>query len=384
MSDAPVEAGRSRICFVWIQFGPYLMDRCEAAAAALPGREVIGVEIAARSARHEYAWASQRDGGSFRKETVFPDDSYDRAGFLGRTWTLVRSVIGLDARHHFLCHYNMPSVFALAVVLRALGRRVFVMGDSKFDDRPRTLWREMVKRLFLMPYNGALVGGRRHREYLQFLGFKCRPIAEGFDTVSMTRLRALAAVPPAPDGVPFAGRRFVVVARLIAKKNLPLVIAAYGLYRRQAGDAARELVILSAGDLAEALQAEVRARNLQGVTFTGHVSDEDMARHLGAALALILPSIEEQWGVAVNEATFMGVPVLCSENVGARDTLVRNGINGFVFGADDVEGLAHLMADVASDEDRWRALAAAALVRAPLGDVDRFGEGVRALIAAAP
>ena len=209
-------------------------------------------------------------------------------------------------------------------------------------------------------------------------------MVEGFDTVSMARLRTLAEVPPAPEGTPFAKRCFITVARLIAKKNLPLVIAAYQLYRSKAGIDARELTILSSGELAEALKADVQMRNLLGVTFTSFVPDADMSRHLGDALALIMPSIEEQWGVAVNEALFLGVPILCSENVGARDGLVRNGLNGYVFNPDDAAGLAHWMEELASNETRWRSMATSSLVLAPSGDVSHFGTGIRSLIEAVP
>ena len=383
MSEETHVVRRPRLTFVWIQFGPYLMDRCEAAALELPNYDVVGVEIASKSTSH-YAWAPQGNGENFTKITLFPDDTYDRTGWLKQTWLLIKGVVGIGAKHNFLCHYNMSSVFVLAVILRFLGRRVFVMNDSKFDDRPRYLWREILKWFFLLPYNGALVGGRRHQEYLSFLGFQGRPVVEGFDTVSMARLRTLAEVPPAPEGTPFAKRCFITVARLIAKKNLPLVIAAYQLYRSKAGIDARELTILSSGELAEALKADVQMRNLLGVTFTSFVPDADMSRHLGDALALIMPSIEEQWGVAVNEALFLGVPILCSENVGARDGLVRNGLNGYVFNPDDAAGLAHWMEELASNETRWRSMATSSLVLAPSGDVSHFGTGIRSLIEAVP
>lgn len=381
MSESVPSSSRQKISFVWIQFGPYLMDRCEAAAAALPDSDIVGIEIASKSA-NQYSWAPQGNGQDFTKTTLFSGNSYEQTGWLPRTWKLIRGVVQLGARHNFLCHYNMPSIFLLAVTLRLLGRKVFIMNDSKFDDRPRSLWREIPKWLFLLPYNGALIGGRRHRDYLSFLGFKNRPMAEGFDTVSMTRLRMLAASSSERQEISYSDRNFVVIARLIAKKNLPLIIAAYQLYREMVGVNARGLTILSSGELQSALEAEVRQRNLAGITFTGFVPDEEMVGHLARGLALILSSMEEQWGVVVNEAMFLGVPVLCSENVGARDGLVRSGVNGHVFESNDPEGLAMLMVELGDDEARWRKLARGALDRAPSGDVYRFGEGVQALVKA--
>ena len=64
---------------------------------------------------------------------------------------------------------------------------------------------------------------------------------------------------------------------------------------------------------------------------------------LRKSLALILPSTEEQFGFVVLEALALGIPVIVSENVGARDLHVRTGVNGFIFEPDNEKGLAFFM-----------------------------------------
>lgn len=379
MSDSA--AARPSILFVWGQFGPYHQDRCKA-AGELPNHTVIGLEIANNSSHH-YAWAPTEASG-FTKITLFPGQTYEQAGRLNRLWSLLHQGVRAGARYNFLCHYDQPEIFIFAVILRLLRRRVFIMWESKFDDRPRSLWREILKWFFLRPYHGVLNSGIRSRAYLAFLGMANRPIATGYDSVSIERLRALAEAPAAPNGVPFGQREFLVIARLVAKKNLSLVVAAYDLYRRNNSGNARNLVFLGTGPLEAALKAEVSVRGLEGVNFAGFVQTDGVAHYLSHALALVLPSIEEQWGLVVNEALALGVPVLCSENVGARDDLVRDSENGYVFTEYNAAHLADLMELLASNEARWRAMAIASSKRADLGDTARFAEGVRALIAAAP
>jgi glycosyltransferase involved in cell wall biosynthesis len=372
---------RPSILFVWGQFGPYHQDRCKA-AAGLPNHTVMGLEIANNSSHH-YAWDPIEASG-FTKITLFPGKTYEEAGRLNRLLALVREGVRAGARYNFLCHYDQLEIFILATVLRFLRRRVFIMWESKFDDRPRSLWREMLKWVFLRPYTGVLNSGIRSRAYLAFLGMAGRPIANGYDSISVERLRAQAGSPAAPDGASFRQREFLVIARLVAKKNLSLVIAAYDLYRRNNPENARNLVFLGTGPLDAALKAEVSARGLSGIRFAGFVQAEGVAHYLSHALALILPSIEEQWGLVVNEALALGVPVLCSENVGARDDLVRDTENGYVFAEYNAEHLADLMGLISGNETRWRAMATASSKRADLGDTSHFADGVRALIAAAP
>jgi glycosyltransferase involved in cell wall biosynthesis len=84
--------------------------------------------------------------------------------------------------------------------------------------------------------------------------------------------------------------------------------------------------------------------------------------------------------LVVNEALAMGVPILCSDNVGARDLLVRTALNGYVFESDNPEGLARFMQMLAEDKAEWRRLAKGSQSLAPLADTRQFGNGVRHLM----
>jgi len=242
------------------------------------------------------------------------------------------------------------------------------------------IWREMGKTLFCLPYRGALVGGRRSGDYLRFLGFRADRVAFGYDTVSMARIRRLAEAPPAPEGRVHAVRHFTIIARLVAKKNIAMALRAYARYCASVGTAARALHICGAGELEPSLREDARTLGIAGLIFHGFVQAPEIARLLASSLALILPSREEQWGLVVNEALAMGVPIICSENVGARDLLVRTALNGYVFESDNPDGLARFMQMVAEDEVEWRRLAEGSQTLAPLADTRQFGIGVRHLM----
>ena len=61
----------------------------------------------------------------------------------------------------------------------------------------------------------------------------------------------------------------------------------------------------------------------------------------------VLPSRHDGWGVVVNQAIAAGLPVICSDAVGAAADLVSNGVNGYVFPSGNVEQLAEAMASFA-------------------------------------
>jgi glycosyltransferase involved in cell wall biosynthesis len=367
------------VIFIWSNFGPYHIDRLEAAGAALgETHRVVGIEIAGSS--ETYAWSHTEQVTAFERITLFADRTDASIPWWRRFAALAKACFGSRARHVFLCNYDHFDVFLLAGLLRLAFQRVFVMMESKFDDKPRRLWRELLKSAFVLPYHGGIVGGRRSRDYLRFFGFHPGRIEMGYDTVSVDRIRRLANSPPAPDGMSFAQRHFTIVARLVPKKNIAMALDAHARYCAVAGTSARELHICGSGLLDSELRVRARELGLSSVVFHGFVQAPEVARILASTLALILPSTEEQWGLVVNEAVAMGLPILCADNVGARDLLVRTAVNGFIFEPDSPLGLANILLRLANDEVEWRRLAEGSLRLASLADARYFGAGAARLV----
>ena len=73
---------------------------------------------------------------------------------------------------------------------------------------------------------------------------------------------------------------------------------------------------------------------------------------MNTAHALILPSRFDGWGVVVNEALSVGVPVIVSDTCGAAD-LVHHGENGYVFVSQNSESLRTCLKNfLAQDENK--------------------------------
>jgi glycosyltransferase involved in cell wall biosynthesis len=372
------------VALCWPQFAPYHVDRLEAAAARLGERvRLTGIETARASAA--YAWAPSAPGAGYRQLTLVPDRPLEAVGEAERLRRLLAALAAVRADTVVLCNYDRPHVWAAAAWLRARGRRVLLMADAKADDRPRTAWREGAKRPWLAPYQGALVAGARSRAYVTGLGLPAGRVMEGYDTLSVTRLRRLAGAPPAPGGLPHDRRGFVAVARFLPRKNLDLALAAYARYcalSAEAGVPARGLTLVGDGPERPALEARAAQQRLAGVTFPGFLQAEGVARALAGALALLVPAESEPWGLAVNEAVALGVPVLAAPEVGAVDDLVRDGVSGAVLPARDTEAWARAMLRLAAEPGHWRAQATASAALAPRADAARFAAGLDALLEA--
>lgn len=123
---------------------------------------------------------------------------------------------------------------------------------------------------------------------------------------------------------------FLFVGRLAPEKNVSLLIEAYASLKDSRPDIA--LMIVGDGSEMNALKQNVCEKKLEDVRFAGYVVFPDLIQYYKMADAFILPSNYEPWGLVVNEAMIMGLPVIVSDKVGCRKDLVIEEENGFVFG----------------------------------------------------
>lgn len=360
---------RPVVGFVWAQFGAYHIDRLEAVAAAFAGTvDIVGIEVA--TASDTYDWHESGAARGYRKVTLFPGANAERLSGLRVFQALSGAVRRERIGHLFVSGYEQPSHMAVAVAMRLRGRTPVVMLDSKFDDKPRRAVAELAKSLMMLPYRGGFAAGVRAAAYLRFLGVRGM-ITTGYDSVGLNRLRALAVDAPL---IAADARAFVMVARLVPKKNHVMALDAFTRYRADGG--LRRLRVCGGGPLMDMLIARARALGIaDAVDFLGSQPQPVVAAELAAAFCLLVPSIEEQWGLVVNEALAFAVPVLCSDNVGARDTLVRPFVSGFVL-AEDPSDWAVAMRRLDQEPGLHAVCSAGAARLAPLGDTGAFVDGV--------
>jgi glycosyltransferase involved in cell wall biosynthesis len=110
-----------------------------------------------------------------------------------------------------------------------------------------------------------------------------------------------------------AGETVLFLSRLHPKKGLELLLESWAAVRR-ARPAAR-LVIAGSGEPAYEATVRRAAGALDGVEFAGFVAGDAKVACLAAADVFVLPSFNENFGVAVLEAVAAGLPVVVSPGV---------------------------------------------------------------------
>jgi glycosyltransferase involved in cell wall biosynthesis len=109
--------------------------------------------------------------------------------------------------------------------------------------------------------------------------------------------------------------------------------------------------------------------------YIGQVRHRDLYRHYAGGSVFVLPSVEDGWGLMVNEAMACGLPIICSTNTGARD-MIRDGIDGFIVPTRDVEALKDRLLYLYSHEQERQAMGRSALERVREFTWDRYGDRI--------
>lgn len=111
---------------------------------------------------------------------------------------------------------------------------------------------------------------------------------------------------------------FLIVSRLVPYKQVDLAIKACN----QTGD--RLIVVGTGSEL-------TRLKKLAGptITFTGHISDSELACYYHHAKALLFPQ-EEEFGIVALEAQSAGLPVIAYKK-GSASEIIKPGETGILF-----------------------------------------------------
>jgi glycosyltransferase involved in cell wall biosynthesis len=167
------------------------------------------------------------------------------------------------------------------------------------------------------------------------------------------------AAPLPPRG---AGAHILFVGTLEPRKNVRTLLDAYRILTERRPSAPRLVLAGQVTPAAQSLVAESQAPPLAGrVAVEGYVSNQRRAELYAGAGVVVLPSLDEGFGLPALEAMALGVPVVAS-NAGALPEVV--GDAGLLVDALDAPGLAAALERVCGDAEAASRMRDAGIARA--------------------
>jgi glycosyltransferase involved in cell wall biosynthesis len=180
-------------------------------------------------------------------------------------------------------------------------------------------------------------------------------------------------------GVPVEHPVVLYAAKFMRRKRPRDVIEAARRLKKEA-DRPFTLVMAGAGGLEHQLRAFCAEQALDNVVFTGFINQTELPSLYGASDVFVLPSEDEPWGLAVNEAMCASLPIIVSREVGCVADLVQDGVNGYTPAAGDIKGLVYALRRLVEDEDLRRRQGRASLARIMQWGYPQCLEGIRSAL----
>jgi glycosyltransferase involved in cell wall biosynthesis len=340
------------------------------------GWHCTGIELARTEA--DYQWRVDLDHLSFKNLSIVQDRALEAIPFPKLSFWLWRTLDELQPDVMAIAGYSRLAMLAALLWCRQHRKPAILLSETTEQDFTRAPSREGMKRVIVHQFSAALVGGKPHTRYLQKLGMAAEAIFPGYDVVGNERfhpeqIRSL----PSPHPRPY----ILSINRFLPKKNLPFLITAYAQYHREVRSITWDLVICGDGLLRDNLEQQIRQLDLQEhIHLPGFLQQDELLPYFAHARCLIHASLQEQWGLVVNEAMAAGLPVLVSNRCGCFEDLVQDGITGFGFDPTDASQLTELMGKLSTGAIDAQQMGENALAHIQNYSPDRFAEN---LVAAA-
>ena len=112
------------------------------------------------------------------------------------------------------------------------------------------------------------------------------------------------------------GQYFLFVGRLEAKKNVAELVRAFALLKQRLGYGNPQMLVLAGvfGYGEDEIRLAIEESGcVNDIRVLGYVADDELAEILQGALALVMPSKAEGFGIPMLEAMASGVPVIASD-----------------------------------------------------------------------
>lgn len=181
-------------------------------------------------------------------------------------------------------------------------------------------------------YSHAWVAGPYQFEFAKRIGFKNHEII--FDLLTANTSFFKSSLNSQTD-LKFSNG-FLYVGNFRKIKGTDILIKAYRKYR-DIYNGTWMLTCVGNGDL----EAELKKNN--DIKVISYSSEEKLKEIASFNSVFILPSLHDQWGVVVHEFVCLGLPLILSNNVGAKASFFIENYNGFSFKTGSVDELCQRM-----------------------------------------
>jgi glycosyltransferase involved in cell wall biosynthesis len=218
-------------------------------------------------------------------------------------------VISTEMGPRSVCAYVYSMLF---------GRPLYIWwGGTMHTERERGTLRLSVRRLLVGSKLVRFISyGESSTEYLSSIGVNEDRICQIQNCVDDVLFRKQQSGARVIEG---GTRRLLYVGQLVGRKGVEELLHGYERARKRS--LPLSLTIVGEGAELSRYRRLVEANGIEDVAFVGSVGADEMPGLYHSHDVLVFPTLEDVWGLVVNEALLSGLPVLCSQYAGCAGEL---------------------------------------------------------------
>ncbi len=131
----------------------------------------------------------------------------------------------------------------------------------------------------------------------------------------------------------------LTIGQFIYRKGFDVLLEAWS----KELDENYSLVIVGGGEEENKYHQYIVDHNLKNIQLVGFKQKEEIFTYLKAADLFVLPTREDVWGLVINEAMAVGLPVVSTNKCVAAAELIENEVNGYIVPVDNSKELGEAM-----------------------------------------
>jgi len=251
---------------------------------------------------------------------------------------------------------------------KLVGKKYIIWSESTQNEPS---WRRTVAyplvRLIARGADACIAIGTRAREYLRFLGAKGEKIFISYSTVDVGAFFQRSRISGTEKesikrkiGIK-TDKVILYVGQFIERKGIIYLLKAFARLKKVENDVS--LLLVGYGPLEGKYKNYINKKQIKDVFFHEHLGVEEIPKIYAISNVFVLPSLEETWGVVINEAMACGLPVVTTRKVGSSDDLVEHGRNGYVVKSGSYRQLEMALKKIISDSTLANRMSSASLAK---------------------
>jgi len=253
--------------------------------------------------------------------------------------------------------YSYFTHFIAFVISRFLKIPVFMRGESHlYLKRPH--WKQKLHKIIISKIykncDALLAIGSRNKEFYISYGVDIKKIfhvpyvVDNDFFISNSRKKKEEASKVREDfGLDSQTPIILYASKFIERKKPHHLLEAFHLLQKKNVNAA--LCLVGSGPYEIQLEKYIEDNKIKNVYFFGFKNQTELPLYYALGDIFVLPSSNEPWGLAINEAMCAGLPIIANKEIGAVADLVKEGVNGFLYSEGDILALSEYLEKLIKD-----------------------------------